>query len=107
MPLRARFALFLIAACAGAGASAAAATAAAAAPAPAPVWHPVFYTTFNETTSILVKTFRTRGEWYYDSDSGAELVFRDSGLGDRYCGSVHVGVSTPCAHLVTGCVGGD
>lgn len=65
---------------------------------PQPVWPSQFYIQFEETTKVL-STDHMKGYMYYDEPNGRELIYRDSGKGDRYCGSVKH-EDTPCTHLV-------
>eukprot|EP00195_Chlamydomonas_chlamydogama_P008577 CAMPEP_0202890894 /NCGR_PEP_ID=MMETSP1392-20130828/1151_1 /ASSEMBLY_ACC=CAM_ASM_000868 /TAXON_ID=225041 /ORGANISM="Chlamydomonas chlamydogama, Strain SAG 11-48b" /LENGTH=242 /DNA_ID=CAMNT_0049574545 /DNA_START=73 /DNA_END=801 /DNA_ORIENTATION=- len=67
---------------------------------PVAQWHSLFNVEFNETTVLLFKR-STRGKWWYDAASRNEVVYREDGRGDRYCGSIHAFKSTPCTHLVT------
>lgn len=64
---------------------------------PFPKWPLRFYVEFNETASFV----KTNGKWWYDAVNGVELVERDIGKGDRYCGSVYPFKETPCRHIVT------
>ena len=68
-------------------------------PAP-PVLPDTFTTDFLETNDYFVHSFHTAGVLYYDFKSGSERVDRESGEGDRYCGSAQLFRNTPCTHLV-------
>eukprot|EP00798_Chlamydomonas_sp_ICE-L_P002413 gene2414-8728_t len=67
---------------------------------PVPKWYSQFNIEFNETSIILFRR-QTAGKWWYDADAGQEVITREDGRGDRYCGSIHPRTVTPCTHLVT------
>lgn len=64
---------------------------------PVPKWPTQFYVEFNETATLGVKT---SGKWWYDAVQNIEVIYRDNGKGDRYCGSVYPFKETPCRHVV-------
>ena len=66
---------------------------------PPPEWPAQFAVSFRETNLWVLKT---RGRFWYDASLEAERVDRDSGLGDRYCGTARPLSSTPCSHVVAG-----
>ena len=45
-------------------------------------------------------TGETKGRIYYDFKNKAELVQRENGQYDRYCGSTKPLQDTPCTHIV-------
>ena len=67
--------------------------------APAAAWPRAFEQAFTERNLLL---FKTKGRLWYDYEKRAERVDRDSGLGDRYCGTARPLRRTPCQHIVTG-----
>ncbi|KAG1663607.1 hypothetical protein FOA52_009706 [Chlamydomonas sp. UWO 241] len=68
---------------------------------PSPSWPLLFSSDFNES-SIILFTRATNGTWWYDAESGVEVVTRADGRGDRFCGSIHSLDPTPCTNIVTG-----
>eukprot|EP00670_Eutreptiella_braarudii_P004126 CAMPEP_0174297718 /NCGR_PEP_ID=MMETSP0809-20121228/51782_1 /TAXON_ID=73025 ORGANISM="Eutreptiella gymnastica-like, Strain CCMP1594" /NCGR_SAMPLE_ID=MMETSP0809 /ASSEMBLY_ACC=CAM_ASM_000658 /LENGTH=208 /DNA_ID=CAMNT_0015401693 /DNA_START=32 /DNA_END=658 /DNA_ORIENTATION=+ len=61
-----------------------------------PVWPDVFSQPFNETALVG----HTTGYYYYDWPNRRARTDRENGAWDRYCGSVHPFVTTPCQHIV-------
>ncbi len=68
-------------------------------PPPEPEWPAQFSVGVRETNLWVLKT---QGRFWYDASLEAERVDRDSGLGDRYCGTARPLSRTPCSHVVTG-----
>mmetsp|Transcript_39627 Transcript_39627/g.117912 ORF Transcript_39627/g.117912 Transcript_39627/m.117912 type:complete len:244 (-) Transcript_39627:443-1174(-) len=68
---------------------------------PEPVWPTLFSIEFNESSIILFKR-TTTGKWWYDAANRIEVVHREDGRGDQYCGSIHSLDVTPCTQIVTG-----
>ncbi|KAG1671636.1 hypothetical protein FOA52_006867 [Chlamydomonas sp. UWO 241] len=67
---------------------------------PSPAWPPLFSVEFTES-SIILFTRETNGTWFYDAKSGVEVMMRDDGRGDRFCGSIHSVDATLCVNIVT------
>lgn len=66
---------------------------------PLPEWPEAFEVGIHETNLFF---FSTGGRYWYDASLQAERIDRDSGLGDRYCGTAHPLSRAPCSHVVTG-----
>ena len=64
-----------------------------------PVWPSRFTIDFNETTKVPLVSGSTSGRQFYDFERNAERIDREDGYGDRYCGTVHFHVHTPCTHI--------
>ena len=61
-----------------------------------PVWPETFSQPFNETNFVG----KTTGMYYYDFPNRRGRVDRQNGVWDRFCGSVHPFVATPCQHII-------
>jgi hypothetical protein len=66
----------------------------------APVLPSQFSLWFDETAK-LISTGTTKGVIYYDETHNQQVVERDNGKHDRYCGTVYKNVDTPCRHIIT------
>lgn len=66
-----------------------------------PVFPNQYEVAFNETSSIGPLSGTTKGKIYLDATKNVQLVTRENGQHDRYCGTVYKFVNTPCNHYVT------
>ena len=64
-----------------------------------PIWPDQFTVDFYEVALLITKG-TTRGTIYYDAKNNREVITRDSGSHDRYCGTVFKFQDTPCNHIV-------
>lgn len=62
-----------------------------------PVFPEQYQVDFDETAKFLTSG-TTRGTIYFDSTNNRELITRENGHYDRYCGSVYKTANTPCNH---------
>jgi hypothetical protein len=62
-----------------------------------PVFPDQYQIDFDETAKFLT-TGTTKGTIYFDSKNNRELITRENGKFDRYCGSVYKTTDTPCNH---------
>lgn len=64
-----------------------------------PIFPDKYEVKFNETAKILTSG-TTRGVMYLDAANNREVITRENGYHDRYCGSVYKFAQTPCNHYV-------
>jgi hypothetical protein len=64
-----------------------------------PVFPEQYQVDFNETAKIIT-TGTTKGTIYFDSKNNREVITRENGRFDRYCGSVYKTSNTACNHYV-------
>jgi hypothetical protein len=65
-----------------------------------PVLPNQFEISFAEKASLGPISGTTNGKIYYDYTNNRQLVTRENGHHDRYCGSVFKLANTPCNHLI-------
>ena len=65
-----------------------------------PVFPSQYELGFNESASIGPLSGNTTGKMYVDADNNRELITRQNGHHDRYCGSVYKFSDTRCNHYV-------
>lgn len=64
-----------------------------------PVFPEQYQVDFDETAKFL-SSGTTKGTIYYDSKNNRQVITRENGKFDRYCGSVYKTSNTPCNHIV-------
>lgn len=65
-----------------------------------PPTHPEqFQMDFDETAKLFTSG-TTKGTIYYDAKNNRQVVTRENGKYDRYCGSVFKTSDTPCNHII-------
>ena len=65
-----------------------------------PIWPPQFTLTFNETSTMSGVNGTTNGVIYFDEPGNRQVVTREDGKFDRFCGTVFRTESTPCNHII-------
>ena len=64
-----------------------------------PVFPEQYQVDFDETAKFL-SSGTTKGTIYFDSKNNRQVITRENGKFDRYCGSVYKTSNTPCNHIV-------
>jgi hypothetical protein len=64
-----------------------------------PIFPEQYEVKFNETTKSF-SSGSTKGAIYFDSTKNSEVITRENGHHDRYCGTVYKFADTPCNHYV-------
>jgi hypothetical protein len=64
-----------------------------------PIFPEQYEVKFNETTKSF-SSGSTKGAIYFDSTKNSEVITRENGHHDRYCGTVYKFTDTPCNHYV-------
>lgn len=63
-----------------------------------PVFPDQYELDFSEHASVGPLSGDTKGKIYFDAKNNRELITRENGHHDRYCGSVYKFVDTKCNH---------
>lgn len=64
-----------------------------------PIFPEQYQLDFDETAKFI-SSGTTKGTIYYDSKNNRQVITRENGKFDRYCGSVYKTTNTPCNHIV-------
>ena len=67
-----------------------------------PIFPEKYEVKFNETAKIGPSSGSTKGAIYYDATNNREVITRENGHHDRYCGTVYKFADTPCNHFIIG-----
>lgn len=65
-----------------------------------PVFPNQYELAFTEKASLGPLSGTTKGKIYLDATANKQLITRENGYHDRYCGSVHKLSNTPCNHFI-------
>ena len=64
-----------------------------------PVFPEQYRVDFDESAKFITSG-NTTGTIYFDSKNNRQVITRENGHYDRYCGSVYKTTNTPCNHYV-------